>query len=73
MTGMQCPECMLRAGGGAISLDWVDEVEVRLDEGEIRVLAGLGAAADADELAAAVRGQGFGAEVLPAAAHAPSN
>jgi hypothetical protein len=67
VTGMQCPECMLRAGGGAIALAWVDEIEVRLDEGELRVLVGLGATADADELVAAVRAQGFGAEVMSAA------
>ena len=59
VTGMRCPECMMRAGAGALSVQGVDEVEVRLDDGSMRVLIAFGATAEDEEVAAAVREQGF--------------
>lgn len=67
VTGMQCPECMLRAGASALSVKGVDEVEVRLDNGEMRVLIASSATVSSGDVAAAVRAQGFGAEVITGA------
>jgi len=64
VAGMRCPECMLRAGTGALAVKGVDEVEVRLDEGEMRVLVASSATVGDDDLVAAVRAQGFGAEMI---------
>ena len=55
---------MLHAGAGALSVQGVDEVEVRLDNGEMRVLIALSPIVSDEELATAVRAQGFGAEVI---------
>jgi hypothetical protein len=65
LTGMLCPECMLRAATGPIGLDGLDELEVLLEVGEMRVLLGWMTDIDAADLVEAVREQGFGAEVLP--------
>jgi hypothetical protein len=64
VTGMECPECMLHAGAGALSVKGVDEVEVRLGNGEMRVLIALSAIVSDEDLATAVRRQGFGAAVI---------
>ncbi len=64
VTGMQCPECMLHAGAGALSVKGVDEVEVRLDTGEMRVLIALSGIVSDDDVATVVRAQGFGVEVI---------
>jgi hypothetical protein len=42
----------------------VDEVEVRLGNGEMRVLIALSAIVSDEDLATAVRRQGFGAAVI---------
>jgi hypothetical protein len=64
VTGMQCPECMLHAGAGALSVRGVEEVEVKLDCGEMRVLLALSAIVRDADLATAVRTQRFGAAVI---------
>jgi hypothetical protein len=64
VTGMRCPECMLHAGAGALSVKGVDEVEVRLDNGEMRILIASSATVSDEDLATAVRAQGLGAEVI---------
>ena len=68
VSGLRCPECMLRAAAGAIALDGVDEVEVRLGDGVMRILLAPGGSMRARDLADAVRAQGYGAEVLDAEA-----
>ena len=62
--GMQCPECMMRVGAGALSVNGVSEVEVGLDDGKLRVLIALGATAGDDEVAASVRERGFEARLI---------
>lgn len=68
VTGMRCPECMLRAGAGAIAVKGVEEVGVRLDDGEMCILIAWSATVRDEDVAAAVRAQGFGAAVIPCAA-----
>jgi len=64
VTGMKCSECMLRAGASALSVKGVEEVEVRMDDGEMRALIASWATASDDDVAAAVREQGFEARVI---------
>jgi copper chaperone CopZ len=59
ITGMECSECMLRAGSAVLSLKGVEEVEVLLDDGELHALVASWATATDDDVAAAVQGQGF--------------
>lgn len=66
VTGMACPECLLRAGAGAIGLDGIAQVEVFLEQGHMVVVLEPGVTVTGDELVAAVREQGFGVELIPA-------
>ena len=59
-TGMNCPECMMRAGAGAMSVKGVNEVEIKLAPGQIRVLLQPWSTAKAEEIATAIRAKGFG-------------
>jgi hypothetical protein len=61
--GMRCPECMLRAGMGALAHKGVREIEVDLDQGFMVIQLAPEAMLTGLDLAMAVSGQGFTAEV----------
>ena len=64
VTGLRCPECMVRAGEGALSVRGVEEVEMRLEDGQACALIGRSATVSQEDLLDAVRAQGFGAEAM---------
>jgi hypothetical protein len=64
VSGMRCPECMLRAGAGVIFMEGVREVMVRLDGGELRILLAQDARPNAELLALGVRNQGYAVELI---------
>jgi copper chaperone CopZ len=63
VTGLRCPECMLRLTGAVVSLPGVVLVEVDLDEGRLRVRVAPDAPTRAGDVADAARPTGF--ELLP--------
>lgn len=62
VSGLRCPDCMLRAGSGTLALDGVESVEVLLDERLMRVRVLPGRIVPLEALLEALRRQGFGAE-----------
>ena len=64
IVGLSCPECMVRAAGSLVSVRGVREVEVLLDEGQAVVQFLPTAIATDEDLALALRGQGFGAALV---------
>ncbi len=58
--GMRCAECMLRVGSGIVSVEGVAELELLLDEAKLRVLLMPGSTTSVEDLAEAIRAQGFG-------------
>jgi len=65
LSGLDCPECMLRAAAGPIALDGIEEVEVVLDAARMRVLFTPVRDADVDAALVALRAQRFGAVAEP--------
>jgi hypothetical protein len=64
VTEPRCPECLYRAGAGALSVPGVEEVEMSLDDGQACAVIGRSATVSPEDLLAAVRAQGFGAEAM---------
>ena len=59
VSGMNCPECMMRASAGAMSVKGVNETEVKLATGEMRALLLSNAVASDEEIAKAIEAEGF--------------
>jgi len=71
VTEPRCPACLLRAGAGALSVRGVEEVEMRLEDGQACAVIGKSATVSEEDLLAALRAQGIGAEAMLTARSGP--